>query len=367
MAEDLGEKTEQPTARRMSESRQKGQVARSQDLGAAVGLLAAVALLVLLGGGILEGFARLMRQILSGQTAGDPLSVDSLWLAIEYSFGEGVRALAPLALIAALVAYASQFAQVGWLLTGEPIRPKLEKLDPIKGAKKLFSRRNLVKTVVNLLKLVIVILVVWFVVQGRLAMLAATPRLGPAPAMYVVAKVIFELAVWLVAILMLLALADFFYQRWQHTQDLKMTKQEVKDERRSMEGDPEIKGRRLKLAREIAQQRIAAAVPTADVIVTNPEHFSVAIKYDEDSMGAPRVVAKGVDFLALRIRQLARLANVPIVERPPLARALYWGVEVGQEIAPEHYKAVAEILAYVYRLDEDAGRTRRDEPVGAGA
>lgn len=366
MAEDLGEKTEQPTAKRMADARQKGQVARSQDLGAAVGLSAAVALLVLLGGGIMQGFARLMERLLAGEAPGDQLRADSLWSAIEYAFGEGVRALAPLALIAALVGYASQFAQVGWLLTGEPIRPKLEKLDPIKGTKRLFSKRNLVKAAVNSVKLVIVIAVAWFVIIGQAPMLAATPRLGPAPALMVVARVIFELAVWLVAVLLVLALADFAYQRWQHTQDLKMTKQEVKDERRSMEGDPEIKGRRLKLAREIAQQRIAAAIPSADVVITNPEHFSVAIKYDEASMGAPRVIAKGVDFLALRIRQLARLAKVPIVERPPLARALYWGVDVGQEIAPEHYKAVAEILAYVYRLDEESGGRRRRETAGAG-
>ncbi len=367
MAEDLGEKSEQPTTRRMSESRDKGQVARSQDLGAAVGLLTSVVLLVILGGGIMDGFARLMRRILASETPGNPLSVDSLWLATQYAFGEGVQALAPLALIAALAAYASQFAQVGWLITGEPIRPKLSKLDPIKGTKQLFSKKNLVKTVVNSLKLVIVIGVVWFVLLGRIPMLAATPRLGAAPAMYVIVRVILELAIWLVAVLLVLALADFAYQRWQHTQDLKMTKQEVKDERRSMEGDPEIKGRRLKLAREIAQQRIASAIPQADVVITNPEHFAVAIKYDEDAMGAPRVIAKGVDFLALRIRQLARLAKVPIVERPPLARALYWGVDVGQEISPEHYKAVAEILAYVYRLDEDAGGARRREAAGAGA
>ncbi|MEZ6243787.1 MAG: flagellar biosynthesis protein FlhB [Phycisphaerales bacterium] len=365
MAEDLGEKTEQPTAKRLTDARQKGQVARSQDLGAAVGLFAAVALLVLLGGSIMHAFARLMERLLAGDMPGDQLGMDSLWTATEYAFAEGVKALGPLALIAALVAYAAQFAQVGWLLTGEPIRPKIDKLDPIKGAKRLFSKRNLVKTLVNFLKLAVVILVAWYVIAGRVAMLAATPHLAPGPALLVVAKVIFELSVWLVAVLLSLALADFAYQRWQHTQDLKMTKQEVKDERRSMEGDPEIKGRRLKLAREIAQQRIAAAIPQADVIITNPEHFSVAIKYDEATMGAPRVIAKGVDFLALRIRQLARLAKVPIVERPPLARALYWGVDVGQEIAPEHYKAVAEILAYVYRLDEESGGRRRAEAVGA--
>ncbi len=348
----MGERSEQPTAKRLSDARSKGQVPKSQDLGAAGGLIVAIITLVVFGAGVMEGLARIMRRVLSAQTPGDPLTFDSILPAARYVAIEGAMLLLPLLIIAALAAYAVQFMQVGWLLTAEPIRPKLEKLDPIKGTIKLFNKRNLVKTIVNSLKLVVVIFVSWLVIAARVDVLAAAIRLDAAPALLLVARVILELAIWLVVLLLAIAIIDFVYQKWQHTQDMKMTKQQVKDERRSMEGDPEVKGRRIKMAREIAMQRIASTVPQADVIVTNPEHFSVAIKYDQDEGGAPRVVAKGADHLALRIRQLARLAGVPIVERPPLARALYWGIEVGQEIAPEHYQAVAEILAYVYRMND---------------
>jgi len=349
----MGERTEQPTSKRLVEARNKGQVPKSQDLAAAGGLITAIIVLVLFGEGVMERFARIMRRILSSETSGNHLTEDSIFPAVQYVAIEGAKVLAPLMVITALSAYAVQFSQVGWLLTGEPIRPKLEKLDPIKGTKKLFNKRNFVKTVVNILKLAVVIFVSWLVIRARVDVLSAAIRLGAAPALLLVVKVVLELAIWLVVLLLAIALVDYVYQRWQHTQDQKMTKQQVKDERRSMEGDPEVKGRRIKMAREIAMQRVSNAVPQADVIVTNPEHFSVAIKYDQDEGGAPRIIAKGADHLALRIRQLARLAGVPIVERPPLARALYWGIEVGQEIAPEHYQAVAEILAYVYRLNDE--------------
>ena len=360
MSDEMGERTEQPTAKRLSDARSKGQIPRSQDLGAAAGLLVGIITLAAFGGTVMQSLARVMSRILADETPGSPLNETSIVPAVEYVAVESVKILAPLLIIAALGAYATQYAQVGWMLTGEPIRPKLSKLDPIKGTKKLFNKRNLVKTIVNSLKLVVVILVSWLVIMGRIEILVAAMRLEPAPALLLVARVVLELAIWLVVLLLAIAVIDYVYQRWQHTQDLKMTKQQVKDERRSMEGDPEVKGRRLKMAREIAMQRISSAVPQADVIVTNPEHFSVAIRYVQEEGGAPKVIAKGADHLALRIRQLARLAGVPIVERPPLARALYWGVEVGQEIAPEHYQAVAEILAYVYRMNDET-------PAGARA
>ncbi|MHC5023403.1 MAG: EscU/YscU/HrcU family type III secretion system export apparatus switch protein, partial [Planctomycetota bacterium] len=158
------------------------------------------------------------------------------------------------------------------------------------------------------------------------------------------------LALRVVAVLLLLGFIDFFYQKWKHTQDLRMTKQQVKDEMKQAEGDPEVKKRRLRMQQQIAMQRINASVPKADVVVTNPEHIAVALQYDANRMNAPRVVAKGADFLALRIRQIAVQHGIPVVERKPLARALYREVPVGREVPPEFYQAVAEILAYVYRL-----------------
>jgi flagellar biosynthetic protein FlhB len=160
----------------------------------------------------------------------------------------------------------------------------------------------------------------------------------------------FILALRILAVLLVLALIDFSYQRWKHSEDMKMTKQQVKDEMKQTEGDPEVKRRRMRMQQQIAMQRISSAVPQADVIVTNPEHISIAIQYDADRMHAPKVVAKGADFIAIRIRQIATRHGVPIVERKPLARALYRDVGVGQEIPPDFYSAVAEVLAYVYRL-----------------
>jgi flagellar biosynthetic protein FlhB len=190
------------------------------------------------------------------------------------------------------------------------------------------------------------------------------PALDATQGLMVIARMLLALAIWLAAILLLIGLIDWLYQRWQHTQDLRMTRQQVKDERRSMEGDPQIKGRRFRMMREILMQQIQQQVPLADVVVTNPTHFAVALRYDADKMRAPRVVAKGADYMAQRIRLVAAGAGVPIIERPPLARGLYYGVDVGHDISSEYYEAVAEILAYVYRLEGAQQRRKQREHVG---
>jgi flagellar biosynthetic protein FlhB len=279
----------------------------------------------------------------------------------------------PILILAAFVGYLSNFIQVGWVISAEPIRPKLNKLSPIAGFKRIFGTRGLVKTVVNLLKLVVMIFVSWVFIRTHMDSIAVLPMLSAMGALNAIVIMVFKLAMILAILLLMLAVIDYLYQRFQHTKDLRMSKQEVKDERKSMEGDPALKGRRLQMAREIVMQQLGANVPEADVIVTNPTHFSVAIKYDPDTMGAPKVVAKGADLIAFRIRQIARQSQVPIVERPPLARALYWGVEVGQEVTLEHYEAIAELLAFVYRIDSKMERkmkqkmtqeSRADQPVG---
>jgi flagellar biosynthetic protein FlhB len=179
------------------------------------------------------------------------------------------------------------------------------------------------------------------------------PSLAAGAALFMAAKLALELVLWLLPLYLSIGLIDYMYQRWQHTRDLRMTRQEVQDERRSSEGDPEVKRRRLRMAYEIALHRIRTEVPRADVVVTNPTHFAVALRYDAATMAAPRVTAKGADLMAFRVRETAAANSVPVVERAPLARALYWGVDVGREVRPEHYEAVAEVLAYVYRA---AGR-----------
>lgn len=353
MAEDLGEKTEMPTGRRLGEARSQGNVARSTDLSSAALLLGAVVLLAVFGGDLADTIAALMRRCL-GDDAPGPVSLADARVLATAVVGRVALGFAPVLLGLAVLAYLAQVLQIGWLFTTQPLVPKIERLNFVAGFGRLFGRRSAARLCADVAKLAAVVLVSWTVISGALGRLATLPMLEMKPAFSVVAHLSVRLALWILAILLVVGVVDFVYQKWQHTRDLRMTKQEVKDERRSMEGDPAMKRRRLQMMREIASQRVRETVPTADVIVTNPTHFSVAIKYDAEVMGAPRVVAKGADYMALRIRHLAIMHEVPIVERPPLARALYYGVDVGREIPPEHYQAVAELLAYVYRVQEKA-------------
>jgi flagellar biosynthetic protein FlhB len=352
MAEDLGEKTELPTGRRLSDARERGQVAKSQDLSSAIDLITSVALIAVFGGSLIKSIAGVMRHVLERPyDAMEPKAMGGLLFTM---MGQSAAAVAPVLGLLFILGIAAHVMQVGFLFTTQPLQPNFSRLNPINGLGRLFGRRNLVKTLVSFIKLTIVVIVAYLYMSGVLPRIAGLPLLTALAGIGVIGKLALQLAVWLLAVLLILGVTDWLYQRWQHTQDLKMTKDEVKDERRSMEGDPQVKGRRFKLMREMALQRINQSVPKADVIVTNPTHYSVAIEYDAKTMRAPRIVAKGVDFMAMRIRQVAMIHKVPIVERPPLARGLYYGVEVGQEVSPEFYQAVAELLAYVYRLERAA-------------
>ncbi len=354
MAEDLGERTEAPTGRKLSEARSEGQIPRSQDLGAAIDLIGGVLILALLGGGLIQSLIVVMRRILSEGTSDGLLTLDSIKPLVNFSLGRAALALLPLLLVMCVVAYVSQVVQVGLVWTTRPLEPKLNRLNFVANFGNLFGKRNVMKTVVNSVKLTFVMLVAWRYLAKNVAHLAYLPTLSMKAGLWTIGTMAFDLAVWLLVVLLVIGIIDWLYQRWQHTQDLKMTKQDVKDERKDMDGDPKMKAKRFRMAQEIALQRARQAVPTADVIVTNPTHYSVAIKYDSDSMRAPRVVAKGVDHMAMRIRQIAGIHGVPLVERPPLARALYYAIDVGGEVPPEHYQAVAEILAYVYGIERQA-------------
>jgi flagellar biosynthetic protein FlhB len=354
MAEELGERTELPTGRKLGEARSRGQVARSPDLSGAIDLGGAVLLLLVFGSGLVSGLAAVMRKLLEEGGGSEGLNIDSVAPTVLWAGIQSARILAPLLLAVMVISYVAQFIQVGWLFTTAPLIPKFDRLNPVNGLQRLFGKRNLVKTLVNAVKLAIVSAVALAIIRRDMDRIVAMPMLEAAASAALTGKMMLELTIWLAILLILIGFVDWFYQRWQHTQDLKMTRQEVKDERRSSDGDPDVKSRRLRMARDIALQKIKQAVPKADVIVTNPTHFSVALRYDQGVMRAPKLVAKGADFMAFRIREVAIASGVPIVERPPLARALFYGVEEGQEIPPEHYQAVAEILAYVYRLEGKA-------------
>jgi flagellar biosynthetic protein FlhB len=357
MAEELGEKTEAPTGKKLSEARNRGQLPKSKDLTGAIDLIAAALVLAMLGSYCAGRMADLMQRSLSGTTIdrGPPFEV----------IGESIRdaaanlglTLAPVMTIMFTAILITHFLQIGPLLTFDPLQPKLSKLNPIAGAKRIVGLRGVMQTVMSITKLSVVGTIVIIILMRNEPKLVRLPLLMPIQALWVTIYVLIEILAWVLSILLIIGIVDFMYQKWQHKKDLRMTKQEVKDEFKSLEGDPELKRRRSRMAQEVAMQRISSEVPDADVIVTNPTHFSVALRY-RDSWGAPRVVAKGADQLAFRIRHLGLANGVPIIERPPLARALYWGTKEGEQISEEHYEAVAEILAYVYRLDGKAAEIK---------
>lgn len=349
MAEDLGERTEEATPRKLQQAREQGQLAKSTDLSSALDLTFATIAIGTLGTLTMTGLTSVMRRAFEDSSSFiDPTSIGPV---LRATARDGAIAILPFLGVAMVGALVSQYLQVGFLFTMKPLEPKFDRLNPVNGFGRLFERRNMIKTLVNAVKLFAVMLVAYFVLSRdahKLVMLAQMSAIG---AMKMIGDLALNLAISLLAILLIIGAIDYSYQRWQFHRDQRMSKDDVKDERRSMEGDPEIKAKRFRMARQIALQRLNSAVPKADVIVTNPTHFAVALKYDQKKGRAPIVVAKGADEMAQRIRQIALIHQVPIIERPPLARALYAGVKVGQEIAPEFYQAVAEILAYVYRLD----------------
>lgn len=351
MAEDMGERTESPTSKRMGDARERGQIARSQDLSSAALLLCALVGLIVLGGPLVRGMAAFLRSELDGGilepvSRADDAKVVLMDLILKLAIIAG-----PAMAVMFVAAYAAHVVQVGWLFSSKPLVPSFSRLNVIKGIGKLFSRRNLVKGVVNILKVALVGMVATLVARADIGGLVSLPRLTVGQSLVFVGALLLKLALWLLAILLILGLIDYIYQRWQHSQDLRMTKQEVKDERKNSEGDPMVKARRMRIARQIAMQRLRSDVPQADVVVTNPTHYAVALKYDSAKMRAPKVVAKGADYMALQIRLIATTHGVPIVEKPALARALYASVDVGREIPVEQYEAVAELLAYVYKLE----------------
>jgi flagellar biosynthesis protein FlhB len=259
-----------------------------------------------------------------------------------------------------LIAVVLNLLQVGFFLSSKRLQPNFGALNPLQGLSRMFQGENYVHLVVNVLKLLLVAAVAYSAVQDRVEQILSIQRMEYLQAFGLGATVVYSIGLRVALLLLVLALLDYGFQKFKTERELRMTKQEVKEEMRRMEGDPKIKQRRRQIAMQMHAKRLKKDVPTADVIVTNPTHFAVALKYDAAAMRAPRVVAKGADFMAKRIREIAIEAGVPIIERKPLAQALFKLVEVGHEIPEQFYSAVAEILAYVYEL---SGKTKAKQPV----
>ena len=349
MADDTGDKTEEATPRRREEARKQGNVPLSKDLSVATLMLASAGTLLILGPGLAANSIGVLSQPFADGLETTLQRPDALRLA-----GASVLAMAQVALpslvalwVAALLA---NVLQVGFLWSPEALQPKPSRLNPVTNAQNILSSRALAKLTASLLKLAVLAgLATWLAVD-MLPGFLTLPSFSIGEAASSVGESIGWLAVWLAIALLVLALLDVAFQRWKYAEDLKMTKQEVRDEMKNMDGDPLMRHRRREAHRKLAEAKDLAAVPEADVILTNPTHYSIAIRYDAATMPAPVVVAKGVDAMALRIREIAREHSVPILERPELARRLWRDVKSGQSIPLDLYETFVEILAYVYRL-----------------
>lgn len=366
MAQDQGqERTEPPSTKRLEEARNRGQVPKSTDLVAAVSLILSLLTLKFFGLHLVNRLVSTIRFYLASKPM--PLNVEQLDKIMMRMFHTLLETSLPFLLIMSVGVLVVTFAQVGWLFTTKPLELKFNRLNPVSGLKRLLGMSAMVKLGMSLMKTAVVGGVAYLTIVGQMDAIIAASALSYHGVVGLGAKLVYELGMRIGLALLLLALLDYWYQRWKHKEDLKMTKQDKKEELRQMEGDPVLKRRQRQAQFQIALQRIRQAVPQADVVVTNPTELAIALKYDPETTSAPKVLAKGRGFVARRIREIALEAGVPIVERKWLAQAMYKIVEVGQEIPPQFYKAIAEILAFVYEL-AGKGRHRRAPrgvPVGA--
>ncbi|AEH44071.1 flagellar biosynthetic protein FlhB [Thermodesulfatator indicus DSM 15286] len=346
--ESLQEKTEEPTPRRREEARRRGQVAKSREITAVAVLSGSMLVFTMAGTYMVSQILVIYREFF---IFSKPLiDVNRAYELLVVSIKLGGKVLMPLLIILLLVSFLSAYLQVGSVAAWEALKPKGERIDPIKGFKRLFSLPALFEFLKSLIKLIIISLVAYLVLMSEKDIVLYLAEEGPAE----IGKNIYILARSLVfktlMALAVLAILDFLFQRWETNRQLRMTKQELKEELKQTEGDPWVKSKIRQIQRTMAQRRMMAEVPKADVVITNPVHYAVALKYQAGEMPAPQVLAKGEGLVAQRIKEVAEEAGVPIVENPPLAQALYKEVEIGEYVPAELYQAVAEVLAYVYRL-----------------
>jgi len=349
------EKTEQPTEKRLKESREKGEVPRSRDLSGAAVVLAGVAALMAGGPASFEHARRIFRFGLGYSR--EALFSDALpGRVLHAALREALALFAPVALATLLAAFAAPLLLGGLNFSGKALEPKFERLDPIKGLGRIFALRGLVELGKALLKLLFIGAVLALLLRHWQGALQATGRGAVSAGIAQALGLLGQAALWFGSILALIGGLDALYQKYDHTKKLRMSRQEIKDEMKESEGSPEMKGRIRQVQMAQARRRMMEELPKADVVVVNPTHFAVALKYDDGRMGAPRVIAKGVDVLAQQIRLVAGSHRIPLVEAPPLARALYASTRLGQEIPAALYVAVAQVLVYVYQLKQAAAQ-----------
>lgn len=359
---DEQERTEQPTARRLSKAREDGQVARSTELPAAAIVIGSLLILLLLGGWMVNHLSAVFAHgfVFDRKTLDRPQLLPTVFGG---QLGEAFTLILPILLFTLVAAIAASGMTGGYLFSLKAAAPKASKLNPVAGLKRMFGTHALVELSKALLKFTLVTTVLWLSVASHMDTLINLGRMGLEPAMQVAGSMIAQSALWIALSLAAIALIDVPYQKHAFNKRMRMTKQEIKDEFKDMEGRPEVKAQIRRRQREMANQRMIQRIQDADVVITNPEHFAVALEYDPSGDGAPVLVAKGTDHMAARIREEAGLHGVHIFEAPPLARALYFTTDLEKQVPEELYHAVAQVIAYVFSLEaKTPGQSGRAKP-----
>ena len=347
-----GDKTEKATPKKLEDARKEGRVARSSDLINGLMLLLMFFVLRIFGNFMAKGFLESFVKYYN-KTADISMEIFDVKQAVnlgnEIVF-DIVIACLPVLIGSFLVAFAGNVVQIGWKVTTKPLKPKLDRLNPIGGLKRMFSQEKVVELIKSILKVLAIAIVAYNEVKDRWLFILNLYDFEFMQAIVNIFDIVLDVGVKISVLFVIIGVADFGYQKWKHLHDLRMSKQEVKDEMKQSEGDPQVKGRIRQKMREGARRRMMQELPKADVVITNPTHFAVAIKYDKEKAEAPYVLAKGADFVASTIKEAAKEHKIEIVENKPLARMLYYNVEIGEQIPPELYQMVAEVLAYVYSV-----------------
>lgn len=346
------DKTEEPTAKKLSDARKEGQVARSKELTTSVELVALFLSLKILigyiGGRFIEGFRSYFQDF--GKALDGEFTVVTAMGFLRTSISKILLICLPILAIAVTVSFAVVLYQVKWKISGKPLKPKFNKLNPVSGFKKIFSLDKVFSLVIEIIKIIIIGYVTYSTLKSEWNTLLILYDMNLEQGISIIGELVLDLGLKISMVFLIVGIADYIYQKIKFKKDMRMTKQEVKDEFKQAEGDPQVKRKIRSKMLQVSQRRMMQQVPQADVVITNPTHLAAAIKYDRDKAEAPVLLAKGADYLALKIKEIAKENKIEIVENKPLARMLYYNVEVGAEIPPELYQMTAEVLAYVYKL-----------------
>ncbi|VEI04689.1 flagellar biosynthesis protein FlhB [Kurthia zopfii] len=345
-----GEKTEKATPKKRLDARKKGQVLKSQDVTSAIVLLSIFTYLLFAGSSIRDRLLMFLRETFTHTIAVDTITIPSVMNLLKDTLIEMAVILLPIMLIAMVAAVAANFFQFGLLFTTETLKFDLKKIDPIKGFKRIFSIKAIIELIKSILKISFIGTVTTVIIMLNLTDVLSLSFKTPGDTLSTIAKLTAIMGIAASLVLAFISILDYFYQKFDYEKNLKMSKQDIKDEYKNVEGDPLIKSKIKQRQREMAMRRMMQEIPNADVVITNPTHYAIALKYDDITMDAPRVVAKGTDHVAQKIKLIAKENDVVMVENRPLARAMYDQVQIDQRIPDEFFKAVAEVLAYVYRI-----------------